>query len=118
MSRGNCAGDENPDYWYPEIPIGRPSATMVRKLADQTNYALKLCSTCPIKDECLAEGMKTEQMRGDVFGWGNLPFGIWGGTMPYERLAMAGISPRTSAGLAVTAAYRLKSVLESLLIRR
>lgn len=118
MNKGNCAGDENPDYWYPELPSGRPGTNTLRKLAEQTNYALTLCSTCPIKEECLQEGMKTEQMRGKVVGWGNLPFGIWGGTMPYERLAMAGISPKTTTGLAVRYAYALKSALDSLLVRR
>lgn len=118
MSKGNCAGDENPDYWYPELPTGRPSRVAMKKLAEQTNYALALCSTCPIKDECLQEGMKTEKMRGQVIGWGNLPFGIWGGTMPYERLAMAGITPKTTTGISVRYAYALKSALDSLLVRR
>lgn len=118
MNRGNCAGDENPDYWYPELPTNRVSKAKLEVLTKQTNYALKLCSTCPIKDECLQEGMKTEQMRGSVVGWGNLPFGIWGGTMPYERLEMVGITPMNNRGSVVSTAFALKSNLESALIRR
>ena len=64
MIIGNCAGDENPDYWFPELTsgTGRPSAEYLKAVAEQTNYALKLCASCPVKSECLAEGMKTEKM--------------------------------------------------------
>lgn len=107
---GNCAGDENPDWWFPELPPHQISNRMLEVLTKQTKYALDLCSTCPIKDDCLAEGMKTERMRGEVEGWGNLPFGIWGGTMPHERLQMVGITPNTSSGVAVRQAYALKKL--------
>jgi len=108
MNKGNCAGDDNPDYWYPELPQYRLSNAKLEVLTKQTSYALKLCSTCPIKDECLEEGMKTEQMRGSVVGWGNLPFGIWGGTMPHERLEMVGITPINNKGAVVSAAFALR----------
>jgi hypothetical protein len=78
-------------------------------LTKQTKYALQLCSSCPVKDECLAEGMKQEEMRGSIIGWGNLPFGIWGNTMPHERLEKVGITPRTSRGNAVKQAFALKN---------
>jgi hypothetical protein len=116
--KGNCTGDENPDYWYPEMPTGRISAVGLKVLTQQTQYALNLCSTCPVKDECFQEGMKTEKMRGEIQGWGNLPFGIWGGSMPYERLEMAGITSNTSKGVEVLKAFALKANLESLLTRR
>jgi len=117
MMVGNCTGDDNPDYWYPELPSGRPSARTIEELTKQTQYALNLCSSCPVKDACLKEGMKTETVRGSVEAWGNLPFGIWGGTMPHERLQMVGITPQTSSGWAVKQAYILRDTLGALLRR-
>lgn len=117
MINGNCTGDANPDWWFPELPRNRISARALEVLTSQTKYALQLCASCPVKTECLAEGMKTETMRGNVVGWGNLPFGIWGGTMPYERLEMVGITPRTSSGEAVSKAYALRNKLGQLIRR-
>ena len=92
MINGNCTGDVNPDWWFPELPTGAPSDETIKAIAEQTNYALKLCSSCPVKEECLAEGMKTETFRnGSIAGWGNLPYGIWGGLMAAERLEIAGV---------------------------
>jgi Transcription factor WhiB len=91
MNIGNCAGDENPDWWFPELPSGAFSDKTLQVIADQTNYALQLCATCPVKEECLAEGMKSEQIRNGVMMWGNLAHGIWGGKMAAERIMMAGI---------------------------
>lgn len=111
MIKGNCTGDANPDYWFPELPQHRLSHERKKELAQQTSYALKLCQSCPVKDECLTEGMKVEHMRGSIEGWGNLPFGIWGGTMPYERLEMVGITPNNSNSSTVKRAYRLKQLV-------
>ena len=91
MINGNCTGDANPDWWFPELPTGAPSDETMKAIADQTNYALQLCSSCPVKQECLAEGMKTEQLPRGIEGWGNLPYGIWGGLMAAERLEIAGV---------------------------
>jgi hypothetical protein len=122
MINGNCTGDANPDWWFPEMPsgIGRPTPDALKAVAEQTNYALKLCASCPVKAECLAEGMKTEQMRKGIEGWGNLPFGIWGGLMAAERLEIAGVKrehypPRSRAVPA--RAYDLFKNLEPLLRR-
>lgn len=123
MINGNCTGDANPDYWFPELVsgTGRPSAEHLKEVAEQTNYALRLCASCPVKTECLAEGMKTEQMpREGVEGWGNLPYGIWGGLMAAERLEIVGIKrehyPARSRAVPVRA-FTLFSNLEPLLRR-
>lgn len=118
MIKGNCTGDKNPEWWFPDLPAGQISNKRLQSLTNETQYALNLCSTCPVKQECLEEGMKMEKMRGQIMGWGNLPFGIWGGLMPYERLEMAGITPENSKGVEVSKAFGLKRKLESLLIRR
>jgi len=91
MINGNCTGDANPDWWFPELPTGAPSDETMKAIAEQTNYALQLCSSCPVKQECLAEGMKTSVSSKGIEGWGNLPYGIWGGLMAAERLEIAGV---------------------------
>ena len=121
MSVGNCAGDENPDWWVPELPVGAYSDEALEILVNQTNYALELCSTCPIKEQCLAEGMKTfSSPNNGVIMWGNLPHGIWGGKMAAERLEMAGIKresyPATTRALPVRM-FNLYKVIGPLLRR-
>jgi len=40
--------------------------------------AIELCNKCPIRTNCLNEGLKDE----------NLDYGIWGGLLPGERILM------------------------------
>ena len=78
--RGNCTTDENPDAWFPTIPpTGGNIQTIMRNLAPEVRYAIGLCSTCPVSKTCLEEGMKPE----------NLAYGIWGGLLPAQRIAIA-----------------------------
>ena len=117
MIIGNCTNDENPDWWFPEPPVGRVTEESIIRLTSQINYALQLCSSCPVKEECLAEGMKMEHMPSGKTGWGNLPFGIWGGKMAAERLEMAGIKPSESRGSASYRAYKLYNMTRNLIRR-
>jgi len=117
MIVGNCTNDENPDWWFPEPPVGRVTEESLVRLTSQINYALQLCSSCPVKEECLAEGMKMEHMPSGKTGWGNLPFGIWGGKMAAERLEMAGIKPSESRGSASYRAYKLYNLTKNLIRR-
>ena len=117
MITGNCTNDENPDWWFPEPPVGRVTEESIIRLTSQINYALQLCSSCPVKEECLAEGMKMEHMPSGKTGWGNLPFGIWGGKMAAERLEMAGIKPSESRGSASYRAYKLYNLTKNLIRR-
>lgn len=73
---GNCTGDEYPDTWFPELDNNRPSQRRLQELAKDVQYAKAKCATCPIKEDCLAEGMQKN----------NLPFGIWGGKLAGERI--------------------------------
>lgn len=47
--------------------------------------AKTFCTTCPVKRECLLEGLKSDRMNGGY------AFGIWGGTAPKQRRAMVRI---------------------------
>jgi len=50
-------------------------------------------------------------------GWGNLPFGIWGGKMAAERLEMAGVRPSESRSSASYQAYKLYNLTRNLIRR-
>ena len=77
--RGLCTDDENPDAWFPTVPNGGRPATILKNMAPEIKYAIGLCSSCPIQEKCLEEGMKPE----------NLAYGIWGGRLAGQRIAMA-----------------------------
>ena len=79
---GNCTNDPNADYWFPENENGRPSTARCMRLVGSITYAIEQCNACPVKQQCLKEGMKLE----------NLPHGIWGGLLAGERIATLGRS--------------------------
>ena len=98
---GNCSSDTNPDAWFPELPKGNPSNAWRKAIKAETNRALALCNSCPVKDECLKVGMELD----------NLPNGIWGGKLPDERIAASGVDvPKYS--------YQYWAILRSKSLRR
>lgn len=78
---GLCTGHPNPDLWFPEQPQGRPSDASRKRLAEQVMLAIAICHECPVRQKCLDEGMRPE----------NIEHGIWGGMMAGERIVAAGI---------------------------
>ena len=78
--RGNCTGSPTPDDWYPELGSGQHSPQRMTLFKEKVQATIALCNSCPIQQACLEEGMRKE----------NLPFGIWGGKLAGQRLAMAG----------------------------
>lgn len=81
LSAGKCSTDTNPDAWFPDVDgRGRPSRKKYLEIALETKRAVDICNTCPVKDDCLKLGMD------DV----NLPYGIWGGKLPHERINATG----------------------------
>jgi hypothetical protein len=83
LTNGSCATYPDPDIWFAqeseELDGVRPTEYDKEVLVAKSTLALKICSTCPVKASCLAEGMKDD----------NLDWGIWGGTLPAERLKLA-----------------------------
>ena len=81
---GLCTGSTDPDLWFADSADqasgkGKPLKPEVKeRMIARSLAALSICSICPIKEACLAEGMKAQ----------NIDFGIWGGTLPGERLMM------------------------------
>lgn len=58
-----------PSYWFPEDipdPVERVKATTI---------AVTACRSCPIKEECFTYALER-----------NEKFGIWGGSLPSERI--------------------------------
>ena len=68
-----CAGSEFPDWWYPETG-NSVSNDDIETIA----LALQVCDHCPIRMQCLEVGMNGEDLR----------WGIWGGLLSGERLAL------------------------------
>lgn len=87
--QGLCTGHENPDLWFSESSdsdgdsshTNENSAEYKLRIAN-VKTALSICNACPSKVECFDEGMKRE----------NLDNGIWGGTLPGERVILAGVA--------------------------
>lgn len=79
MISGNCTGDSNPDAWFPESPQGAQTPAKMKLIAMEISRAIGLCNTCPMQKECYAEGMEPK----------NLAYGVWGGKLAGERIAIA-----------------------------
>ncbi len=60
MERGACRG-MSPRIFYPER-------------GDDTTYAISVCRSCPVKDECLKHALDEKEL-----------FGIWGGKTSTQR---------------------------------
>lgn len=79
---GNCTYSETPDDWYPEFGGGVISKKRLSNFKEKIDAVIALCNSCPVKDECLAQGMTRD----------NLPYGIWGGKLAGQRLLAAGFT--------------------------
>lgn len=98
--RGSCSTHPNPDLWFPEQPQGRPSNAKRKSLARKVMLAISICEGCPVKQACLTEGMKLE----------NIEHGIWGGMMAGERILLAGIDTnRTTRSDAIVFAQGVRA---------
>jgi hypothetical protein len=53
----------------------------------RTVQAIEVCHTCPVKAECLAQGLESENIL-SVGGVGS----VWGGLLTGERALLAGLS--------------------------
>jgi hypothetical protein len=79
MKQAMCANHPDPDLWHYESSLLQDE----RELAEwRTAEAISICNTCPVKAQCLEEGMKQENML--IFN--AIEGTIWGGKMLGERL--------------------------------
>lgn len=72
-TKAACRGyaDAFGDPWDADPNVGVVNST-----------ARAFCSTCPVKRECLLEGLRSDRLNGGD------AFGIWGNTAPKQRRAM------------------------------
>lgn len=83
---GLCTTHENPDLWFEDsgdlfekrLGSTNPNIKFEQRRANML-IAMEICTKCPIRTNCLTEGLKEE----------NLDFGIWGGMLPGERILLA-----------------------------
>ena len=83
--QGICTTHPNPDLWFEDsgdlfqkrLGSSNPNKKFEERRANML-IAMELCTKCPIRTNCLSEGMKEE----------NLDYGIWGGLLPGERIVM------------------------------
>ena len=87
VSNGTCLSHDNPDLWFAgEVDLADPTSSVntnsleSRRQVEDAITALSICRNCPAKDNCLEIGKSVD----------SLYHGIYGGTMPGERLAMVG----------------------------
>ena len=78
---GLCSTHPNPDLWFPEgqVNVGRPTRAAHQRMIENALTAIAICRECPIRTNCLDEGMRSE----------NIEHGIWGGLMAGERIKLA-----------------------------
>ncbi len=91
VSDGLCVNHDDPDLWFAgeaEKEFGekwtntRAQRQRAQAEVDRATQALAICKNCPAKVNCLELGMRGTQIY----------YGIYGGTMPGERLLKLGRS--------------------------
>jgi hypothetical protein len=91
VSDGLCVKHDDPDLWFAgeaekedgeKWTFNRKQRERVALEVDRATQALAICKNCPAKVNCLELGMRGTQIY----------YGIYGGTMPGERLLKLGRS--------------------------
>ena len=91
VSDGLCVNHDDPDLWFAgeaekeegeKWTFNREQRERVALEVDRATQALAICKNCPAKVNCLELGMRGTQIY----------YGIYGGTMPGERLLKLGKS--------------------------
>jgi hypothetical protein len=88
---GLCTNHEDPDLWFSDTSSsesgrGRTKLDEEKVMVERTIQALSICNQCPVKLDCLQEGMKPQHSE----------YGVWGGTLPGERMIDRGLSHTSS----------------------
>ena len=112
VSNGTCLSHDDPDLWFAgEVDLADPTSSVntnsveAMKQVENAIMAISICRNCPAKDNCLEIGKS-----GD-----SLYYGIYGGTMPGERLAMVGRLTRNSG---ILQKARFANKVRSIMIER
>ena len=82
-----CGKDYDPDLWSYMCSVERDKQ---RVMVYNITVAKKICDMCPVKMECLKEGLQEENLKTHQ-GEGL----IWGGLLVSERALMLRLSPHS-----------------------
>lgn len=76
--KARCAGHPDPDLWHYESSTKHDERELTTwRIAE----AKLICEECPVKAQCLEEGLKPENLE----AYGIIQGSIWGGRMLGER---------------------------------
>lgn len=75
--QGYCNQHPDPDLWHYENSV---HADVMQLQVLRSVEAISLCRICPVKQQCLEEGMEPRNIE-FLGGWGT----IWGGLLMSER---------------------------------
>lgn len=75
--RAACRSHPDPELWSYKISYNYDDERDLQLL--RIIEALEICDTCPVRNECLAQGLEEENM---------VPGIIWGGLLTYERIKL------------------------------
>ena len=78
-----CNNYPDPDLWHYQNS-GWDDEQELQAL--RSVQAIEICSVCPVKAQCLAQGLEDENIYSATGGDGS----IWGGLLTSERAIMAG----------------------------
>lgn len=81
--QGLCNDYPDPDLWHYENS-GWDDEQELQAL--RSVQAIEVCAECPVKKQCLAQGMEAENILWSIGGSGS----IWGGHLTSERAIKAG----------------------------
>ena len=82
-AEGACVGHPDPDLWHYDNSVfdDEQQLQVLRSVE-----AIEVCNTCPVKSECLQQGLEQENLSCCIGGNGS----VWGGRLTSERALMAG----------------------------
>ncbi len=82
-AEGACVGHPDPDLWhYTNSNYAHEQQLEVLRSVE----AIEICATCPVKMQCLEQGLEDENILWSIGGNGS----IWGGRLTSDRALMKG----------------------------
>jgi hypothetical protein len=82
-AQGACVGHPDPDLWhYTNSNYAHEQQLEVLRSVE----AIEVCNTCPVKMQCLEQGLEDENILWSIGGNGS----IWGGLLTSDRALMRG----------------------------
>lgn len=87
--QGLCSGHPDPDLWHYEN-TRIPDEQQLQVL--RSIEAIEICNACPVRTQCLNQGMENENIISGIGGCGS----IWGGLLTGERALLVGYKPTSN----------------------